>query len=261
MTYPRQSGHPSKVWQYGRRSDGIEQAVWRGSFSLPLACHFHPEIQITAVVSGRRCFLTRNGALVVSASETLIVPPGLPHQPLGIETDRTSSLILYLPSAGAVIFRNDAVVVRTPGWFRADMWIDNVAIRNLAREELATENLALAEWANGLLMRPGAGEFERASEAVAAVMSSEQFGIGDMASARGMSREGFIRWFHRNVGMTPHAYRLVRRLNRARALLASDAAPAEAAAEAGFADQSHMGRGFRLAFGATPAGYRCAVRA
>jgi AraC-like DNA-binding protein len=256
MTSPRHGGHASKVWQYGRRSDGIEQAVWHGSFSLPLACHFHPETQITAVVTGRRRFQTPNGAVVVGAGETLIVPPGLPHRPLGIETDRTLSLNLYLRRADAVTSRKDAVVVRTPGWFRADIWIEDLAIR-----DLAAENPALADWAIGLLTRSGASEFERASEAIAAVMSSEQLGIGDIASARGMSREGFIRWFHRNVGMTPHAYRLAWRLNHARALLATNATPAEAAAEAGFADQSHMGRNFRLAFGATPGGYRCAVRA
>jgi transcriptional regulator GlxA family with amidase domain len=53
---------------------------------------------------------------------------------------------------------------------------------------------------------------------------------------------------------------VVHRLNRARRLLAAGTMPAQAAAEAGFADQSHMGRHFRRTFGVAPGTYRCAVR-
>jgi AraC-like DNA-binding protein/mannose-6-phosphate isomerase-like protein (cupin superfamily) len=234
---------PSRVWRYGRRSDGVEQAIWSGDFSLPLACHFHSEIQITTVLIGRRRFVTANGPVTVNAGETLIVPPGLPHQALGIENDRTLSLNLYLRHC-ADTPRKDAIVVATPRWFGAGMMADD---------------LALGDWTTTALRRAAEGGFERAAEAMASVPPGDHQNIGDVASARGMSREGFIRWFHRNAGMTPHAYRVVRRLNRARALLATGAAPAAAAAEAGFADQSHMGRHFRLAFGATPAAYRGAV--
>jgi AraC-like DNA-binding protein len=37
-------------------------------------------------------------------------------------------------------------------------------------------------------------------------------------------------------------------------------APAKAAADAGFADQSHLGRAFRSHFGTTPKAYRQAMR-
>jgi AraC-like DNA-binding protein len=234
----------SSAWQYGLRCDGIEQAIWSGDFSRPLSWHFHPEIQISAVLSGRRRFLTASGAVAVNAGEILIVPPGLPHQALGIETGQTLSFNLYLRSA-AVSLRKDAIVVPTPRWFGT---------------AIAGGSPAMSNWANDMLMRSHACEFERASEAIATVLAGDHLSIGGVASSRGMSREGFIRWFRRHVGMTPHAYRLADRLNRARALLAADATPAQAAAEAGFADQSHMGRNFRLAFGATPGAYRCALR-
>lgn len=232
-----------RVWQYGRRSDGIEQAIWSGNFSLPLACHFHPEIQLTTVLTGRRRFLTANGLVAVEAGETLILPSELPHQALGIEGGRTLSLNLYLRHPDDAL-RKDAIVVPTPRWFGA---------------KVMAEDLVLGEWVKTTLTRSSERGFERAAEAMASVPPGDHRNIGDAASTRGMSREGFIRWFRRNVGMTPHAYRVVRRMNRARALLATGAAPAAAAAEAGFADQSHMGRHFRLAFGATPAAYRRAV--
>jgi AraC-like DNA-binding protein len=80
--------------------------------------------------------------------------------------------------------------------------------------------------------------------------------IHDIASTIGLSRQGFIRKFTRQVGMSPHAYRLMRNLNNARALLRQGEVIAVVAAETGFADQSELGRHFRRAFGTTPALYR-----
>jgi AraC-like DNA-binding protein len=244
MIFPLDSVRPPDVWQYGRRRDGTESAVWNGNSSLPLACHFHQEIQITAVLAGRRRFLASTGAVIVNAGETFIIPPGLPHQALGLEAEGTLSLNFYLNPEGIPLRRN-AILVQTPRWLRIDMPDDSPM---------------LSDWAHGALRRSSESPFHTASGAIASLLAGNDTRIGDVASAHGLSREGFIRSFHRSVGMTPHAYRLAFRLNRARALLATDVAPAEAAAEAGFADQSHLGRHFRLAFGATPGAYRCAVR-
>jgi transcriptional regulator GlxA family with amidase domain len=71
-----------------------------------------------------------------------------------------------------------------------------------------------------------------------------------------MSREGFSRMFARRHGMPPHAFWLMARLNHARGLLRAGEDIAGVAAETGFADQSHLGRWFRRAFGVTPGRYR-----
>ncbi|MEM9625917.1 MAG: helix-turn-helix transcriptional regulator [Pseudomonadota bacterium] len=84
--------------------------------------------------------------------------------------------------------------------------------------------------------------------------------VRDIARSTRLSREGFIRKFDREMGMTPHAYRLAERVSLARALLRSGQTPVFAAHEAGFADQSHLGRVFRRAFGTTPARFRQAWR-
>ena len=64
------------------------------------------------------------------------------------------------------------------------------------------------------------------------------------------------RAFRAAYGTSPHAYLIQLRLLRARRLLAAGMRPALAAAECGFADQSHLGRRFRRAYGLTPAAYR-----
>lgn len=81
-------------------------------------------------------------------------------------------------------------------------------------------------------------------------------GLEELALAAGTDRFRLTRAFSAAYGLSPHAYLVQRRLNRARLLLSRGDMPAAAAAATGFADQSHMGRWFRRAFGMTPAAYR-----
>ena len=51
----------------------------------------------------------------------------------------------------------------------------------------------------------------------------------------------------------------MRQLDRARRLMTAGTPLAEAALEAGFADQSHLSRQFKRAYGMTPARWRAAL--
>lgn len=81
----------------------------------------------------------------------------------------------------------------------------------------------------------------------------------ELARLAGVGRFQLLRGFAREVGITPHAYQLQRRVLLAARLLAAGQRPAEAALAAGFADQSHLTRAFRRQVGLTPARYRDAV--
>lgn len=83
--------------------------------------------------------------------------------------------------------------------------------------------------------------------------------LADLAVLSGVSRFQLLRGFARAVGTTPHAYLLQQRVRLAQRLLAAGRFPAEAAAEAGFADQSHLTRAFGRQLGVTPARYRAAL--
>ena len=83
--------------------------------------------------------------------------------------------------------------------------------------------------------------------------------LAELAALSGISRFQFLRGFAREVGVTPHAYLVQRRVQRARKLLAQGRTPAEAGHQAGFADQSHMTRAFKRQLGVTPARYRAAI--
>ena len=78
-------------------------------------------------------------------------------------------------------------------------------------------------------------------------------GIGALAAQAGIHRVHLSRQFVRHFGLSPSAYRQRQMAGRAlQAMVDDHAAPALAAVDAGFADQSHMARAIRSTFGTTP---------
>lgn len=84
----------------------------------------------------------------------------------------------------------------------------------------------------------------------------EDLPLETLAGTAGMSRYHFIRAFQRSVGMTPHAWQLDARINRARNLLEQGMPLAQIALTLGFADQAHFQRVFKQRVAVTPNQYR-----
>ncbi|MEZ5831085.1 MAG: AraC family ligand binding domain-containing protein [Dongiaceae bacterium] len=83
----------------------------------------------------------------------------------------------------------------------------------------------------------------------------------DLEEATGLDRYALARAFRAAFGSSPHRYLVARRVARAQRLLAAGAGLAEAAAGAGFADQSHFTRHFKAHLGLTPGRYISLQRA
>ncbi|WP_377288017.1 AraC family ligand binding domain-containing protein [Rhizobium sp. SG2393] len=84
----------------------------------------------------------------------------------------------------------------------------------------------------------------------------EDVGLEDLARVSGVSRAHLIRAFRREFHITPHAFLTDLRIRRARQFLRDGAAPAEVAADCGFADQAHFTRHFKARTGITPGQFR-----
>ncbi|WP_458732859.1 helix-turn-helix transcriptional regulator [Sphingobium xenophagum] len=81
--------------------------------------------------------------------------------------------------------------------------------------------------------------------------------LEELASTVGLSPFHFSRKFKSEFGITPHAFVVQRRIERAKSLLLTRNMPLKVvAADCGFSDQSHLNRTFRKALGMTPAEYR-----
>jgi AraC-like DNA-binding protein len=88
-----------------------------------------------------------------------------------------------------------------------------------------------------------------------------QIRAGELEQLAGIDRFTIARQFRSAFGTSPDRYRTMRRLALARAAIEAGVPLAQAAADAGFSDQSHMTRQFNRAYGMTPARWATAVRA
>jgi len=77
----------------------------------------------------------------------------------------------------------------------------------------------------------------------------------------GIDRYTMVRHFKAMYGTTPDRYRMLRRLDLARAAIGAGRSLAQTAVDTGFADQSHLTRQFKKAYGMTPGRWRHLVGA
>jgi AraC-like DNA-binding protein len=77
--------------------------------------------------------------------------------------------------------------------------------------------------------------------------------LAELEAATGRDRWSLSHDFRTFYGTSPYRYLTMRRLDAVRRMLLTGNSLAHAAADAGFADQSHMTRQFSKTFGLTPA--------
>jgi AraC family transcriptional regulator len=95
-------------------------------------------------------------------------------------------------------------------------------------------------------------QWSRLNELIASELASD-LSLSTLASAVGLSKPHFVRLFRNTVGMSPHRYVVLKRIEQARLLIHSANVPlVDIALAVGFASQSHLTRLFREVVGATP---------
>ena len=130
-------------------------------------------------------------------------------------------------------------------------------------DELGTTSKLVA-LADALIVAAGISVCARRSETNAAkrvcdLLQSklhEKISASELESVSGLSRWQLTRQFRNAFGVSPYRYHLMRRLDRARALLSTGGDLADVAQSTGFADQAHLTRHFRSAYGLSPGQWR-----
>lgn len=227
---------------------GLEVCDWWGRSGGPaLAAHFHREAQLTIVREGFRWFSIGSETVRLRAGQFVIIPPGVPHQALGHSEAATRSFDVFFDRLDRLSVDPLHIIVGDAS-LKPTMPLENTV--DVVLEQIVHERLEL--------MPIGLGN----SLTLDLILSVQEHcqKISDVAALAGMSREGFIRLFKRHVGMTPHAYRIAAKVCLARDALRRGMPPVQAAYDAGFADQSHMGRAFLKLYGTTPGAFRQAWR-
>jgi AraC family transcriptional regulator len=128
-------------------------------------------------------------------------------------------------------------------------------------DELILEGLALDMAADAfssaeLTEDPAPDWLMRAREAIGDVATRAGLEVRDVARMVGVHPVALARRYRRHFGQTPGAAIRQRRADRASALVGRGSDLAGIAADAGYADQSHMTREFVAVYGLTPGRYR-----
>jgi AraC family transcriptional regulator len=108
-------------------------------------------------------------------------------------------------------------------------------------------------------LRPGGLATWQARRTLAYIEANlaSKMDIDDLANVVALSRSHFSRAFKRSLGFTPMEYVVVRRVERAKAMISGTREPlAEVALACGFADQPHLNRRFRDIVGISPGRWR-----
>lgn len=238
--------------------------------------HTHDEYGIGLFVSGGQMSASGRGQITAVTGDIITVNPGEVHDGIPMRRESRSWLMLYLDPALVADIRSDV-----DGNRNADFEFERPAFSNprtalsfrsafaattgergnrgLALDQALAALFAPLSSMRSLAEKVSAGRGLLRARAMIDDEPARSLSLQDLATEAGLSRFQTLRAFQALTGLTPHAYLMQRRMNLARRRILQGLGLADAAAEAGYADQSHMTREFRRRYGLTPAAYRQAV--
>jgi AraC-like DNA-binding protein len=251
--------------RFGASAPGLERAEVYLS-TCAFEPHRHDVYAIGVTTAGVQTFRYRGTRRVSLPGQLQLLHPDETHDGAAGTDDGFGYRVLYVAPElvrealddDALPFVADPVQEPTPATRLVASLLADVdePISDLARAEIAA---TVADALRSLGGRPGrrrvpvdAGAVELARDYLA-THAREQTPASTLERITGADRFTLARHFRRAFGTSPDRYRTMRRLELARAAIEDGLPLARVAADAGFADQSHMTRQFKRAYGLTPA--------
>ncbi len=284
MTQRAPPGNRTRYWRSRQLPDlRLMQAELRDHSYPP---HSHDALVVAATEHGGSAFYSRGAHRTARPGRLLVFNPQEPHAGDMAHSPGWRYRAFYLgeaalaalvrehglaPCGGAVGFTDNAV--DDPGLVRAflalhrrlDSTGDGPGDAPLRTDELVQQSFGLLFARHG---RPGRQRPEEALDDRRLVRAlelmrarhGEALPLRELAAEVGLTPFQLIGRFRRRLGITPHARLVQFRLEAAARLLRGGMAPARAAPEAGFYDQSALTRHFKRAYGMTPGQFARAER-
>jgi AraC-like DNA-binding protein len=236
--------------------------------------HSHPTFSVGAVDAGGSRFRgAGEGAIALVPGMLVFVPAQRVHACNPLPGSAWSYQMLHVEAdwlqqlrgeyVGSAIWADEPVRVRSETWLYRRFCQLNARLFGHAsiedKEAALIEFFGRSDLGEGDALDVGAtapvealrSVFERLADDVATPVT-----LSELAALASCGRYQLIRRFRAATGLTPHAWQLNHRVNRARLLLREGIDLADVAYRLGFADQSHFQRVFKAHVGLTPGRYR-----
>ncbi len=254
------------------RIGGVEAVA--ASSGHVFARHTHEQFGIGLIHQGAQKSLSGRGMVEAGAGDMITVNPGEVHDGIPIGDAGRSWRMLYFDPVVIGDAMEDISQGRTRvAEFTAPAFHDVRTSRHFQalfsaitapgrdHGEMLGEECTLSLLADVMHERDGQRHGGHVPSGIARAQSlidddpTLPVTLSDLAQVADLSRFQVVRGFTKSFGLTPHAYLVQRRIDLTRRLIAGGMALAEAAAEGGFADQSHMTRIFVRKYGISPGAY------
>ena len=264
----RARGQRSDSIRFGPSAYGIERLEVYLSTSA-FEPHRHDTYAIGMTTAGIQTFHYRGSRHTCLPGQLHVLHPDEAHDGAAGTDAGFGYRMLYVPtelvrealSGRALPFVDDPIQPLVPAAGRIAALLSDI---DEPINELSSAEIAVAV-ADGLVSLSGCRERRPAAinmRAVAltrdylAAHAREQTSATVLEKIAGTDRFTIARHFRWAFGTSPDRYRTSRRVALARAAIEGGRSLAEAASEAGFADQSHMTRQFKRTYGLTPGHWR-----
>lgn len=238
--------------------------------------HTHDRYVFGITTGGAEQFWHRGAVQIAPAGRVVVVNPGDVHDGESVVRGESwQRRICYLdPQLFSEVAAEDglpgAPLFLTPVLEDPDLTARMLAFHRAAETNSQTalhrdtELRALISWLirRHAVTRPDSQPDAREPIAVARARAyldahaAEDISLADLGTLVGLSPLYLARTFRKAVGVPPHAYQILRRVEMASALLRRGGALADVALACGFSDQSHMTRQFHRAHAVTPGAFR-----
>ena len=258
--------------QYRSVIPGIAPMMFASNHHFPR--HTHDQFGVGVIASGGQRSWSGIGTVRALAGDVIMVNPGEMHDGAPLEgTVREWRIVYFDPGVVAreaeEEFAGPAEIVRPvaqdPLLARRVIELFDSLIAGqsdpLEREENLLRSMMCLFRRHGMAKFIAGGRLPSVTRAVKHIDSApdRHVSLAELAALSGVSRFQLLRGFSREVGITPHAYIVQRRVLLAQRFLADGRTAAQAALQAGFSDQSHMTRAFVRQVGVTPGCYGAAI--
>ncbi|MBW8640278.1 AraC family transcriptional regulator [Hoeflea sp. WL0058] len=260
------SGDRVRTWDDGTSGVRRMEAFFHGA---PYSMHRHDDYAVGVTLHGLQCFHYRGRRHTARPGQIHILFPDELHDGAAGGADGFGYRITYFDprllqqalGGRALPFVGNPVLAADAAWISLfDRLWDPDATDEVALTELVVDLIERLEAAAGSHRpeRPISSSFSRLQDVRDAIADQpgRRLDIVELERLADTDRWRLARDFRTVFGTSPSRFRTMRQLDLVRTRLGSGMPLAEAALDAGFADQSHMTRRFRSAFGMSPLQWR-----